>query len=228
MPDDEYPSEDPQTDFYSDDQYKEVGEEIDIVSDKDAEEILSDDLAKEQAKYDERLQKQEKKKRIRETKRKIRRLKYAPVFETAEALKEAGGSVVSSIGDVAGKIKEKRGTPEERAVKREKIKKTFSKFRKGTKRMMTSSSAGSDQPSRFFTETGGGDSNVFGTGSSPKILQSDFGSKLLSGNILESKQSKGKKKDVDFGFGSGLMSGDILKSATGKKGKNKGNKGFLI
>lgn len=106
----------------------EVGAEDDRFAD------LREQLAIEKEKLAEAQEEKALKQEERELKREIRRTKYAPVYEAGEKAKEFGETIAKQTLDVAKKI---QGTPEERAVRRERTKKLITKVTKGIDKIST-------------------------------------------------------------------------------------------
>jgi len=170
--------------------------------------------------YQELLGKKIEKRKIKEAKGKIRRLKYEPIFDIASSMR--GG-----INAATGKISAVRGTPEERAIKKEKFKQTVRSFAERSQGAMdrlgglggSGASFGMGSTAGRVDVSGGQRMNLLGDGAqnTPRILQGEtVGSNLLTGNLLG-------------GTGSGFMNADIMGSISGRKApmliKKTGKKG---
>jgi len=220
----------------------------DLIELTDKEKELDLELERQQQKYDKLQKKKETKTRISDKKKQIRHMKYAPAYEAGAKLK-AGGSKLKKA------IDKKRGTPLERKIRKEKMKKQMKRVavvakKKGisfAKSMKDQKPGGGNKVgfgSNFFNQTGQKD---FGGSRSPRIMNMNIsqkmsksnllgntGTKLMdkkvnllgnTGNKLMGDSSKMFKKSGSGKPGSKLMGSNILGSATGK---NKDNKKRLI
>ena len=219
------------------------------VIDMTKEQELDMELAKQQQIYDDKIKKQEQKKRISDKKKQIRQLKYAPAYEAGSKIK-AGGTKIKKA------IDKKRGTPLERQIRKDKMKRqmkkyadvarkkavSFGKSMKDQKGGKKQTFGGGGFGSGFFEQRGG-----VQTGGSPRIMNMNIGQKMSKSNLMGNTGTKlmnGKvnllgntgqklmgnsggmfKKSGSGKPGSKLMGSNILGSATGK---NKDNKKRLI
>lgn len=190
-----------------------------LETDNDFQNELDEELAEQQQVYQDELAKYEKKKEIKETKgkikeakRNIRHLKYEPIYTAGETLKDAGEKII-------GKIKESRGSPEERKAKRQAMKQKVKRFKEGTQKMMkalggtgSSGLGGSGQPIQpmnpFFGNSG---------------MEMDMFAREVGGGMGKFDLVSGGKPDnkannlLDSGGGLGIAKMDLLGGSSGKK-----------
>jgi hypothetical protein len=109
-------------------EYEPEDEEEEIIEDKEESfPELKEELEELKIKKAQIEAERELKKEKRGIQREIRKIKYAPVYETGEKIKEFS----VDLGEKGKEVVEKfRGTPEERAERRERMKKSFEKITK--------------------------------------------------------------------------------------------------
>jgi len=85
---------------------------------------LQEELTSQKEKLAEKKVKRERKRKIGETKREIRKIKYEPFYKASEVAKKGAGAVGKGAVKLAKKY---RGTPEQRAERRERTKRVIKK-----------------------------------------------------------------------------------------------------
>jgi hypothetical protein len=110
------------SEFEAEPEFVEKDEELDL---------LESQLAEQEALLEKKEREDLLKGKKRDVKRKIRQIKYKPLYEAGETAKEAGKKLV-------GAMKKARGTPEQRAVRRERAKAMGRKMSAKAKRFMES------------------------------------------------------------------------------------------
>ena len=176
--------------------------------------------------YQDLLRKKVEKKKISEQKRAIRRLKYSPVYDI-------GGGMREGFDRLAGSVTNIRGTPEQRAIRKQRFKKAMRGMSQKSGDMMTKlggfggSGLGMNQinlgtqGSSGAFNMGSGSMDLLGSGNKkhiPNLLKSGkpgSGMNLLGGNMLSGNL---------FGSGNNMMSNDIFGMAVGKKTVSKKRK----
>lgn len=147
--------------------------------------------------YQDLLQKKVQRRGIKEQKQKIRQLKYEPAYEI-------GSSIHEGIAQATGKLKGLRGTPEQRAMRKERFKQA----------MQGLSAKSSGTMAHLGGSIGGGS-----LGSGMPNLSNEFSGgqtmNLLDGNRAQVLSQPAKKQpttvvNIFGGPGSGVMGGNLL------------------
>ena len=204
----------------------------DLIEMTDKERELDLELERQQQKYDELQKKKETKTRIAGKKKQIRHMKYAPAYEAGAKLK-AGGVKLKKV------IDKKRGTPLERKIRKEKMKKQMKRvavvakkkgiaFGKSMKEQKPGGGSGMISGgfgSKFFDQDGKGSKT-------PRIMNMNTGQKMSKGNLMGNTGTKLMDKKVNLlgDTGQKLMgnSGNMFKkSGSGKPGSKLMNENIL-